>query len=486
MPALFLLSHSTRSQILSTFGTMPIPTRSVPGKEIRKQPSTVGRTIPNLKPPATSQSNEETSSKTAPSNTASSTKTAPSTIPTRRQSLIRPSQLQLRTTSSAKPSALPASTKSVGRVPISPTKRDDTARQQNRTPASPKKTDLLPPARPIRSSSLRQPTSSSSGTPTVQRGHARHKSQIVAPAPKALQTPSTTAPTTARSRNHFSAYQQQLSPRKTQFPPPPKPSAPSDQASSLIPSSWPEIAALQTELLQLSLLHIAEQRHNYQWERDAETQLRRKYNSVAGDYRAVLTVEKESQRKLNGQALHYWLRNSGGHNGQQGFAQQVQLLSQISQEVYGLSDSHGRYTVAILEFEGWFQRVEEIQQARTRVGQGGDDFVDPINREWKEETNALIMKLELASRKLQSLDILGYGDVEALDGSALLRTAKGLSDLIDQMTEELSIIRKLEADIVRSANSRVSQLARHLVEMQPREDQAVPRTGLWTRSALKP
>ncbi|KAL3439053.1 hypothetical protein BDV09DRAFT_158043 [Aspergillus tetrazonus] len=456
---------------------MPIPTRSVSTRETRKQPAaTVGRTVSNLKPSTTSQLTDEAPSKTE------TTKTASSNL-TRRQSLVRPSQLRI--PSSAKPTTLPTSTRTVGRIPTSPVKRNETVRQQNGEPVAPKKTDMPPPARPVRSSSLRQPTRSSTVTSTAPRGHARHQSQIVTPSSKNLAMPSTATSTTSRTRNQFSTYQQQFSPKKTQEPTASTPDNGPDQVSSLIPSSWPEVAALQTELLQLSLLHQFMQQRNDQWQRDAQAHLRKKYTSVAGDYKAILNEEKELQRKLNGQALHSWFINSGEHNGQQRFAEHVQLLSQVADEVYGLSDSHGRYAMAILEFEEWLQTVEKIQEARANVGQEGENFIDPIRREWREETNALIMKLELASRQLQSLDILGHEDVEALSRSALIRMAKGLGDLVSQMVEELNVIRKIEADCVKSERTRVSQMAQQLVEMQPIEEPAMPRTGLWTRPAFR-
>ncbi|KAL4758822.1 uncharacterized protein BDW70DRAFT_140867 [Aspergillus foveolatus] len=456
---------------------MPIPTRSVSTRETRKQPAAnVGRTVSNLKPSATSQLTDEAPSKTEPTKIASSNLT-------RRQSLVRPSQLRI--PSSAKPTILPTSTRTVGRIPTSPVKRNETVRQRNGEPVAPKKTDMPPPARPVRSSSLRQPTRSSTVTSTAPRGHARHQSQIVTPSSKNLAMPSTATSTASRTRNQFSTYQQQFSPKKAQEPTVSTPDNGPDQVSSLIPSSWPEVAALQTELLQLSLLHQSMQQRNDQWERDAQAHLREKYNSVAGDYKAILNEEKESQRKLNGQALHSWFKNSGEHNGQQRFAEHVRLLSQVADEVYGLSDSHGRYTMAIIEFEEWLQTVEKIQEARANVGQEGENFIDPIRREWREETNALIMKLELASRQLQSLDILGHEDVEALNRSALIRMAKGLGDLVSQMVEELNVIRKIEADCVKSERTRVSQMAQQLVEMRPIEEPAMPRTGLWTRPALK-
>ncbi|KAL4749085.1 hypothetical protein BDW72DRAFT_179060 [Aspergillus terricola var. indicus] len=456
---------------------MPIPTRSVSARETRKQPAAnVGRTVRNLKPPATSQLTEEAPYKIEPTKIASSN-------PTRRQNLVRPSQL--RVPSSAKPTTLPTSTRTVGRAPTSPVKRNEAVRQQNGEAVAPKKTDMPPPARPVRSSSLRQPTRSGTVTSTAPRGHARHQSQIVTPSSKSLVTPSAATSTASRTRNQFSTYQQQFSPKKAQEPATSTPDTGPDQASSLIPSSWPEVAALQTELLQLSLLHQSTQQRNDQWERDAQAHLRRKYTSVAGDYKAILNEEKESQRKLNGQALHCWFKNSGEHNGQQRFAEQIQLLSQVADEVYGLSDSHGRYTAAILEFEKWLQTVERTQEVRANAGHEGEIFIDPIRCEWREETNMLTMKLELASRQLQSLDILGHGDVEALNRSALVRMARGLGDLVSQMVEELSVIRKIEADIVGSEKTWVSRMAQQLVEVRQVEEPAMPRTGLWTRSALK-
>ncbi|KAL4944000.1 hypothetical protein BDV06DRAFT_188295 [Aspergillus oleicola] len=458
---------------------MPIPTRSVPGRDPRKQTAPAGRAVSGLKPPSTTtKSTDETPSKTLPSKTA----TTSSTLLTRRQSLIRPSGLKL--PSSIKTTTPSTSTRTGTRVPTSPIKNDDAARSQIARPASPKKTDMPPPPRPVRSASLRQPASSTAGTPTAPRGHTRHRSQVVTPASKPLQTAS--AATTPRTRNQFSTYQQQFSPKKAtnMSTPTPNTSAPPEQTSSLIPSSWPEIAALQTELLQLSLLHQSGLQRNGQWESEVEAQLRSKYNLVAGDYRAILDEEKESQRKLNGQALQYWLKNSREHKGQYGFGEQVRLLSQVAQEVYDVSDVHGgRYTMAILEFESWLHRAEKIQNARQNVaGQECEVFIDPIHRNWKEEINSLIMKLELVQRQLQSLDILGYGEVEALGEPALLRTVKGLDDLASQMVEELKLIRKIEADIVRTEKQRVSQLAQQLVEMQSREDFSIPRTGLWTRT----
>ena len=328
----------------------------------------------------------------------------------------------------------------------------------------------------------------------MPRGHTRHRSQGITLAPsqasKKIEPPSP-SPTITRSRAQFTTYQQNFSPKKaakagtatTSADPPAV-----DADPSLISSSWPEVAALQTELLQLSLVHLASSRQHTEWESNAEAQLRSEYNSVASDYLAALSEEKGYQRRLNGQALHYWLESSHERDGQQGFAEQIRVLSRVAEEVYSLSDSlGGRYTVIVQEFEAWFHEVEDIRTHRLHQGGGLDHvvFIDPLNQSWRDETSTLVMKLELCLRQLQSLDILGYGEAGPLSGSALFRTATGLEDMANMMIEELNTIRKIESDVVKSERVWVSQLARQLTAVSA-HDQRLPRVGMWKQPSLHP
>ncbi|PWY86961.1 hypothetical protein BO70DRAFT_394977 [Aspergillus heteromorphus CBS 117.55] len=420
--------------------------------------------------------------------------TPESTGITRRQSLIRPSPLK--PSAPLKPTVTSTTPKRAAFAPSpsSPVKQE-TASRQNGRPLSPKKTDMPPPpARLARSASLRQPTASSSSTPTVTRGHARHRSQGVTLAPgpvlRKIESPSPSTTMGTRSRTQFTTYQQNFSPKKTSKPATTTPSveAPAVNADpGLAPSAWPEIAALQTELLQLILVHSASLRQYIEWEAGAETQLRSEYDSVAGDYRAASNDEKEHQRRLNGQALHCWLQNSRGHNGHQGFAEQIQVLSQITDDVYNLSDNlGGRYTIVVQQFESWFQRVEDIRNHRLHHGQGSDQmvFIDPLDHTWRDEMSTLTMKLELCLRQLQSLDILGYGEAGPVDGSALFRTAKSLEEMVHLMVEEVNTIRKIESDVVKAERVWVSQLARQLTTVLP-HDQKLPRVGVWRQPSFQ-
>ncbi|KAE8380594.1 hypothetical protein BDV26DRAFT_126881 [Aspergillus bertholletiae] len=496
---------------------MPIPTRSLSLREPRKQPTTLSRSSSirvvstnteaaaggTPSNPAASNENVSTRSKSLlpvrdDSRSASPLRLQPQqdsriaqraskpeqdklsvtpTLASRRRSLIKPTPLKT-TPSPAKAAAVSTTPRRTSFAPPPPSPA-----KQNGRSLSPKKTEMLPPPRPTRSASLRQPASSSSGPPTP-RGHTRHRSQVIQPASSQVSRkadpPSATS--TPRSRAQFSTYQQQPSPRKLArlSTAAPSTSASTELNPSLIPSSSLEVAALQTELLQLSLLHLSSLREDAEWKANVEKQLRTKYNTVAERYRCIVKEEKRYQQRLNGQALHCWLKNSIEHNGHQGFAAQIQVLSKVAQEVFDLSDIlEGKFTLAVQEFESWLQRVEEIKTCRHY--QGGSDldvFIDPLDRAWKEEAHNVTMKLELCSRQLQSLDITGYGEVEQLEGSSLYRTAKGLDSMVSSMIEELNIIRKIEADVVRSERQWVSQLSQQVASTRPLEVR-IARAGMW-------
>ncbi|PWY95720.1 hypothetical protein BO94DRAFT_506924 [Aspergillus sclerotioniger CBS 115572] len=478
---------------------MPIPTRSLSLREPRKQVSSLlpirddGRATrsPRLQQQPDSRISQRASKPSEKGqHPLQNQSTQEAAGITRRQSLIRPSPL--------KPSVplKPTITSTASRrTPIAPSPSSPVKQEipkQNGRPLSPKKTDMPPPPRLARSASVKQLAASSSSTPSITRGHTRHRSQGITLAPgqasRKIKPPSP-SPTTARSRAQFTTYQQNFSPKKAAQAATATTLADSpaeDADSTLISSFWPEVAALQTELLQLSLVHLSSFRQHAEWKSNAEAQLRSEYDSVANDYRAALSEEKGYQRRLNGQALHYWLENSRERDGQQGFAEQIRVFSQVTEEVYNISDSlGGRYAAIVQEFEAWFQKVEDIRTYRLHQGGGLDQvvFIDPLNQSWRDETSTLVMKLELCLRQLQSLDILGYGEAGPLSGSALFRTATSLEDMANMMIEELNTIRKIESDVVKSERVWVSQLARQLTAVSA-HDQRLLRVGMWNQPSL--
>lgn len=287
------------------------------------------------------------------------------------------------------------------------------------------------------------------------------------------------APVAPKSRPQFSTYQQHYSPKKQTKPPTPTPGAAPGSDGLLIPTSWPDIAALQTELLQLSLFHSNSLQKHVDWKAESETHLRKKYDDVAGQYRAMLGEEKRRQSQLNAQALDCWLQNCRDNRGSHDFPEQIQILSQLLQEISDLvtGGMNGRYSRVVETFESWFQEAEFVRHHRESRGMlDRDVFLEPLDGRWKEEVHDLSLKLEQCARQLQSLDILDFGEIERLEQSALVRVAKGLAESIKLMMQELRAMRALEVELVRAEREAVSRLATQLTA--PRERSA-PRIGVW-------
>ncbi|KAJ5296135.1 hypothetical protein N7508_010956 [Penicillium antarcticum] len=392
----------------------------------------------------------------------------PTTILNRRQSLMRPA-LKL----PAKP-IVPSKSSTTASSPRKPPTRAPVQPPPTKRPSSPKKTDMPPPSRPTRSSSLRQPVSATKTPPTV-RGHARHRSQMVSSTKTEPRPPSP-----QKSRAQFSTYQQHYSPKKISTPSTPN-AGETDPSSLLIPSSWPDITALQTELLQLSLFHSDALQRQAEWKSDSETRLRKKYDGVARQYRSLVADETRRQCELNAQALDIWLSNCQEHRGPHDSSEQIQILSQVLQEISNMvsSEGSGEYASAVADFEDWIEQAELIRQNREVGRTDAGAFIDPLPRSWKEMLRELTLRLELCTRHLQSLDILGFGEIEQLGEAALTRVILNLGELIQLMVQEIRVIRTLEAQAVQFERDFISLLATKLAG-SPTEMRG-SRVGVWNR-----
>jgi hypothetical protein len=143
-----------------------------------------------------------------------------------------------------------------------------------------------------------------------------------------------------------------------------------------------------------------------------------------------------------------------------------------------MGEVSGRYIKAVAVFEKWFQQADYIRHQRETTGTfDGSIFVDPLDKAWKEEVYTLHAKLELCARQVQSLDILGFGEVEQLPQSALTRVAQGLAESIQLMIQEIQVMRNLEAELVRLERECVRRIATELAGS--RWEMSVPRKGVW-------
>ena len=259
----------------------------------------------------------------------------------------------------------------------------------------------------------------------------------------------------------------------------------SNTTNSLIPSSWPEIAALQTELLQLHLFHSSMLHRNIEWQNNAEKNLHQKYNDLVHAYKSALAVEKEAQRCWNYQALAAWMDSSA----RQGFSQQIQALSNVIQDVSDIRTS-SRYANVTSTFEDWIQMTENIRKDRDdhSMTKGSTiAFIDPLDPSWKEDVSLLTSKLELCNRRLQTLDIMQSRQTHDMlvnhhASSALVRILLGLGEMMVLMVEDLNAMRLLEREIMSSEKSWMRSRSDQLLAVSSHRDLREHRVGVWMRN----
>ena len=284
-----------------------------------------------------------------------------------------------------------------------------------------------------------------------------------------------------KSRPQFSTYQQHYSPKKPARPPTPtQGEAPDMPGDLIIPISWPDVAALQTELLQLTLFHSNSLQKHVEWKLETEAQLRNQYDAVAAQYRSTLEDEGRRQRHLNLQALDSWCQNCRDHKGQHGFSEQIQILSRVLHDVPDIVSSglDGTYDQTVESFELWLRQAVHTRHVRESLPEvDRTTFVEPLDQTWKDELQTLHMKLEMCARQLLSLDILGFGKVEQLGQSALARVVQSLHQSIELMILEIQAMRTIEAELVRSEREMVSKLTTQLMELPQQNSMA--SIGIW-------
>lgn len=168
---------------------------------------------------------------------------------------------------------------------------------------------------------------------------------------------------------------------------------------------------------------------------------------------------------MNAQALACWIQNCDEHRGPHGFPEQIQILSQVLQEVSDLitSGTNGRYSCAVATFDRWLQHADHVRFTRESSDATHEmPFLDPLEPSWQEELHALQAKLELGARQLHTLDILGFGEAERIEQSALARITHGLKESMHLMVQEIQAMRALEAELVQCERETVRGLATHV------------------------
>ncbi|CAI6335851.1 unnamed protein product [Periconia digitata] len=256
------------------------------------------------------------------------------------------------------------------------------------------------------------------------------------------------------ARPAFSTLQQHFTPRKTAkaatstfFHPPP------DVSAAHLPQ---EVILLQSELLQLHLLHASSAQTSRQWELSAQESLRGRFDEVASLYRVMREYERNEMEQKNIQAL----RELNGAASFSGLAKHLQALSGPLNEAPALLDSGGRYHDVLRQFQEWMRHVEEIWSLRNSSSSGGlseTGSIESLDDWWKEENQVLTRKLTSFLRDLDSLQ-------PPTSESSIAYIVTVCKQLLEGMVAELKTMQSIHADVVAKEEMWVEDCLRKIAQ----------------------
>ncbi|KAK8020655.1 hypothetical protein PG990_005793 [Apiospora arundinis] len=329
-------------------------------------------------------------------------------------------------------------------------------------------TTLKPPSsRVSTAASVASSTKPTTRSQTLQARGAGHRvSASTSSAAIAAAPPSVTGP----NRPAFNNNQQHYSPLKSHAPKPLTstflaPPSPSKLPSNVAISA--ETARLQTELLQLSLLHRDAGATAADWHESAQQKLGSRFEELVRAEHALGGRERDGVEARNAAVLVRWGAAQASTEVVGGLEEKVQMLDQVVNGVWRFGEPGGRYARVIEEFEAWAGRLQGIMEARrigdvnSLLGDGADKgevlFVGDLENRWRDECPGLVRKLEEWRRILRHLgpvpDGDGNGDSAELGlMEQMVREAiRAEDDWIEAMNKELNLGNEKDTQSERSA-----------------------------------
>ncbi|KAL7627021.1 hypothetical protein AAE478_003797 [Parahypoxylon ruwenzoriense] len=331
----------------------------------------------------------------------------------------------------------------------------------------------VPAQQPSTASGRTSPTASttSSGPRTRSQTLSRAKSQTASTQASSQQQKQQHTTTSLASRPAFNTHQQHYSPAKSLAPKPLTstflaPPSPSKLPSNVAISS--ETSRLQTELLQLSLLHRDAAAVDAEWHESARHKLGLRFTRLVAENEALLQRERDSVEARNLSALARWGSRPG-----LGLEGKIQILDEVLNGVWQLGEPGGRYQRVVQDFEAWADRVADIVAAQ-RDGNidalvDGDEvkFLGELDKGWKRDYTGLLRRLEGWQASLRELDL---GDDSAVgsneekeeekENTGLARILRGCRALVRDMLAELAVMEQIERMADRAEDEWIERMNR--------------------------
>lgn len=237
-------------------------------------------------------------------------------------------------------------------------------------------------------------------------------------------------------RPAFSTLQQHFTPRKNGKAPTSTFIHAPEPVNHILP---PEIIAVQSELLQLHLLHEPSALVMNQWEKSAQKAFRIKFDEVASLNQTMQEMERFGQEQKNILALREW----NGSNARSGLVAHIQALSAPLHELPSLLDPGGRFSHLVQAFGKWISCADQVWSERDSPSGCGSSTqsLAGLGDTWREEHAVMTRKLTLFSRQLESLP-------PTVPGSSIAYIVTRCQDLVEGLLSELQVMQAAEAAIV--------------------------------------
>ncbi|KAK3302059.1 uncharacterized protein B0T15DRAFT_561565 [Chaetomium strumarium] len=293
-------------------------------------------------------------------------------------------------------------------------------------------TTLRPPSQ---TSSASSSTTTATATADRSRPPLSSLGPSLRPKPKPQQQQAQGGQTTNNNNNTttkleprpaFTTHQQHYSPAKSLAPKPLTSTFLAPPSPSKLPSNMAlsaETARLQTELLQLHLLHRDAAATLEGWKRSAREKLRGRFEDVRLREEEVSRLESEVQEEGNAAALLEWGSLSllplpplpPGESGLLfGSSNRLELLDEkvamLDQVVTGLWSVVGERVMLARRQQQEQQEQEQEEQHPHQEGDGPPEgeveemvFIEELDASWKEECGALVRRLDEWRRVLREL-----------------------------------------------------------------------------------
>lgn len=235
-----------------------------------------------------------------------------------------------------------------------------------------------------------------------------------------------------------------------------------------------DLVRVQSELLQLHLLHRSSAAIQRQWKRSAESKLCQQFESVSAQYHRLCLSESVSQDGIDLRALKDW--NDIGASF--GLAERVQMLSRTIQEIYSMIDTGGKSNRLVTSFEKWIIRNERLWRSREyddRSKTQDMEFVEDIGDSWKAEAAVLERRLTSYSH---NLECLGH----PLEGSSLSYVVACCVSMVTQMLDEVRVMQEIEREVLVREKSWVMEMIDRIdleSESKRGPETVATRRGVW-------